>query len=110
MVFYLKLLDFADLLFNFFGAKLATLFSRQNVTIPKTKKNKFVRIICPMSLQKFGSIETTTTAFFVSFVPSVIWSYVVDSITIMSFDRYLCCLETEIQIVLTNMCKFQINY
>ena len=61
MLFYLKLVDFAYLLLSFFGAKLATLFSRQNVTIPKTKKNKFVRIICSMSRQKFGSIETILT-------------------------------------------------
>ena len=61
MLFYLKLLDFASLLFSFFGAKLATFFSHQNVTIPKTKKNKFVRIIPSMSRQKFGSIEKILT-------------------------------------------------
>ena len=66
MFFYVQLLDF--------GAKLATLFSRQ---IPKTK-NKFVKIICPISRLKIllnrKDIDKVikTQAFFVSYVPDVL--------------------------------------
>ena len=53
MLFYLKLLGF--------WREISNIFSRQNVTIPKTKKNKFVRIISSMSRQKIGSIERILT-------------------------------------------------
>ena len=37
-----------------FRAKSATLFSHQNVTLPKTRNTKVVKIICSMYRQKFG--------------------------------------------------------
>ena len=76
MLFYIKLLDFAYLLFNFFGAKLATLFYRQNVTFQKQKEqvceNNMLYVSAKIWLNaKDIDRVTTTQAFFVSFVPGV---------------------------------------
>ena len=105
MLFYLKLLDFAYLLFSFFGAKLATLFSRQNVTIPKTKKNKFVRIISSTSRQKFGSIERILTKlqqpqrFSCLLCPASRWVRVCDISKLSSFD-----INVILNVVIIFMC------
>ena len=53
-VHLLKITSFLGYYLIFFHAKSATLFPHQNVTLPKTRNKKVVKIICSMSGQKFG--------------------------------------------------------